>query len=121
MANKLKVLANLDIDGTTTIFDKDLKKIANKLKNMGSPKFVASLDIEKSTSQIKKDLRGISKNLTIEISPHLKLGKTSGNSSGGGGLSGIAQQTFNTQELDKAGIKYYKQVNDIVNRVKKEY
>lgn len=121
MANKLKVLANLDIDGTTTIFDKDLKKIANKLKNMGSPKFVASLDIEKSTSQIKKDLRGISKNLTIEISPNLKLGKTSGNSSGGGGLSGIAQQTFNTQELDKAGIKYYKQVNDIVNRVKKEY
>lgn len=121
MANKLKVLANLDIDGTTTNFDKDLKKIANKLKNMGSPKFVASLDIEKSTSQIKKDLRGISKNLTIEISPHLKLGKTSGNSSGGGGLSGIAQQTFNTQELDKAGIKYYKQVNDIVNRVKKEY
>lgn len=121
MANKLKVLANLDIDGTTTIFDKDLKKIANKLKNMGSPKFVASLDIEKSTSQIKKDLRGISKNLTIEINPHLKLGKTSGNSSGGGGLSGIAQQTFNTQELDKAGIKYYKQVNDIVNRVKKEY
>lgn len=121
MANKLKVLANLDIDGTTTIFDKDLKKIANKLKNMGSPKFVASLDIEKSTSQIKKDLRGISKNLTIEISPNLKLGKTSGNSSGGGGLSGIAQQTFNTQELDEAGIKYYKQVNDIVNRVKKEY
>lgn len=121
MANKLKVLANLDIDGTTTIFDKDLKKIANKLKNMGSPKFVASLDIEKSTSQIKKDLKGISKNLTIEISPNLKLGKTSGNSSGGGGLSGIAQQTFNTQELDEAGIKYYKQVNDIVNRVKKEY
>lgn len=119
MADGLQILANLDVNGSTEIVKRDLEKMAANLKSIGSPKFVAGLDVAKSQKEIQKELNTISKNLTIQLTPQINPPKSTGG--GSNSIPSMASQLFNTSELDKAGIKYFKQVDDIVNRVKKEY
>lgn len=119
MADGLQILANLDVKGSTKQFNKDLKEIAKNLKAIGSPEFVAKLDVTKSQKEIQKELNTISKNLTIQLTPKINPPKSTGG--GSNSIPSMAGQLFNTSDLDKAGVKYFKQVDDIVNRVKKEY
>ena len=119
MAGDLDVLAGLNISASTNQIKKDLKTISDKLKEAEVPKFIGSLNITRTTAQFKKDLKTISKGLTFDVKANLVPNKAQ--EAGKGAIPSLAGQIFKTSDLDKAGIKYYKQVNDIVSRVQKEY
>ena len=100
MDDNLKIIiqAQLDEDLSSTKIIKQLPEVAKLVNKQSILKLVAELDTKQVQNHVKKVVDSVNKksqNVSVDI--------------------------FNTNKLDKDGVKYFAQVNNIVNRVKKEF